>query len=120
MRTTVLLLAALGASCASKSGWPVPTGSTLSGSASLDFDAVLAAPGCAGAVLEVTVTGATAGKACVVGRPASFAETPGGTQLSDAIFQCWVSSPDTVSVRYCNLTETGDPAAATFSVKVFP
>jgi trimeric autotransporter adhesin len=80
----------------------------LSATAALDF-ANQAAIGCND--LTITVTGAALGDPVELGVP--NASVPNGT----AVFSAWVSSANTVSVRYCNLV-SGDPASGTFRATV--
>jgi len=59
----------------------------------------------------ITVTGALAGDACSVGTPATM---PSATSW----VTCYVSAADTVKVRHCSHGASGNPAAATYYVRV--
>lgn len=85
---------------------------TLTGSASLDFAAPGAVPGCS-ADLTVTVTNAALGNPVVLGVPnASVADL---TQQ----FTAWVSATNTVTVRNCQFANAAaNPAAGTFNIRV--
>lgn len=60
----------------------------------------------------ITVTGASANDVCVVGPPATMACT-------HCWVSCYVSAANTVKVRLCAHGASGDPAAATYAVRVF-
>jgi hypothetical protein len=81
----------------------------ISTTAALDF-ANQTAIGCND--LTVTATDAALGDVVTLGVP--NASVPNGT----ALFSAWVSAPNTVTVRYCNLM-SGDPASGTFRVDVW-
>lgn len=85
-----------------------PIKKILSATASLDFGN-LAAIGCED--LTITVTGAALGDTVSIGVPNG--SVPGST----AQFSGWVSSANTVTVRYCDLIG-GDPASGTFRATV--
>lgn len=80
----------------------------LTGSATLDFPSTAST---AVANLTITVTGATVGKPCSVGALNASVTTT-------ASFYCWVSSANTVTVRF-SPKATEDPASGVFSVVVF-
>lgn len=79
----------------------------LSGNATLDFGN-LAAIGCED--LTITVTGAVSGDTVAVG-------VPNGSVVANGFYSGWVSSNDTVSVRFCTVV-SGDPASGTFEATV--
>lgn len=82
----------------------------LKNSATLDFPSTLAQTD---SDLTVTVTGAALGDGCTIG-------APNGSMLSGAIYSCWVSASNTVSVRFSVYGATPkDPASGTFNVFVF-
>lgn len=84
-------------------------GILLTNSASLNF-ANQAAIGCND--LTITVTGATLSDTVSLGVPNASVVN------ATAFFKAWVSSSNTVTVRYCQLI-SGDPAAGTFKVDVW-
>lgn len=59
----------------------------------------------------ITVTGAEVNDGCVVGPPASLPS-------ANSWFFCYVSAADTVKVRHCAHGASGNPAAATYTVRV--
>ncbi len=83
---------------------------TLANTATLDFGSTLA-----GAVtdLTITVTGAADGDAVTIG-------VPNGSYPATGTFTAWVSSANTVTIRYANnsLTLSQDPASGTFRASV--
>jgi hypothetical protein len=90
----------------------IGTGTTilkhLSSTGTLDF-ANLAAIGCED--LTITVTGAALGDTVAIG-------IPNGSIVSNGTFTGWVSSTNTVSIRFCTLV-SGDPASGTFRADVW-
>lgn len=81
----------------------------LTGSATLDFASTLTQ---AGTDLTITVTGAAVGDPVSLGPPAAL--------LSASLYTAWVSSANTVSVRFNNYSAgTLDPASGTFNVVVW-
>ena len=88
------------------SGTAGKVGSVLTGSATLDFPSTVA-----GAVsdLTMTVTGAVDGDPVSIG-------TPNGSVPTNGTYFAWVSSANTVTVRFANnsLTLSIDPASGTF------
>lgn len=85
-----------------------PIKKVLSATASLDFGNLVAI-GCED--LTITVTGAALGDTVSIGVPNG--SVPGTT----AQFSGWVSSANTVTIRYCDLIG-GDPASGTFRATV--
>lgn len=81
----------------------------LSATGTLDF-ANQASIGCND--LTITVSGAATGDSVDIGVPNG--SVPNGT----AFFTGWVSSANTVTIRYCNLS-SGDPASGTFRADVW-
>lgn len=59
-----------------------------------------------------TLTGAAVNDVCVVGPPATMPH-------ANAWLTCYVSAADTVKVRLCGHGATGNPASASFAVRVF-
>ena len=86
----------------------VGAGRSLIATATLDF-ANQAAIGCND--LTVSVPGASLSDVVSVGTP------NGGVPSATAIFSGWVSSANTVTVRFCALV-SGDPASSSFTVGV--
>lgn len=94
-----------------------PTGTTrlklipaLTGSATLDFPSTLTQTD---SDLTITVTGAADGDPVDVG-------PPNGSTLSGSAYTAWVSSSNTVTVRFSVYGLTAkDPASGTFKVTVF-
>lgn len=84
----------------------------LTGSATLDFASTAAG---ASTTLTVTVTGAALNDSVVVGVPNGSIST-----TNNGIFTGWVSSANTVSVKFTNANLSGniDPASGTFNVRV--
>lgn len=80
----------------------------LSASSSIDFDGVTDSCEDSSAI---TVTGALAGDPCVLGSPATM---PSATSWT----MCYVSAADAVKVRHCSHGASGNPAAATYYVRV--
>ena len=82
----------------------------LTGSATLDFASTAAG---ASTTLTVTVTGAALNDSVVVGVPNGSIST-----TNNGIFTGWVSSANTVSVKFTNANLSGniDPASGTFNV----
>lgn len=60
----------------------------------------------------ITVTGAAVNDVCVVGPPATM---PG----THSWLTCYVSAADAVKVRHCSHGASGNPASATYTVRVF-
>lgn len=83
-------------------------GNIYKGSASLDFPSTIA-----GAVSDLTITATGA----VVGDPV-FLGAPNGSVTTTATYWAWVSSANTVTVRF-SPKATENPASGTFKVKVF-
>lgn len=83
---------------------------TLTNTATLDFGSTAAG---AATDLTITVTGATDGDPCSCGPIAASVPNNGS-------FTCWVSSTNTVTVRFTNndLTNAKDPASGTFRASV--
>lgn len=79
----------------------------LKGSATLDFGNLVAI-GCED--LTITVTGAADGDPVILG-------VPNASVVANSSYSAWVSSANTVSVRFCALV-SGDPASGTFKVTV--
>src|SRR6185369_7696190 len=79
---------------------------TLTATATLDFGSTAAGDA---TDLTITVTGAADGDAVSIG-------VPNGSTLSDGSFSAWVSSANTVTVRFTNnnLLSALDPASGTF------
>lgn len=80
----------------------------LSGSATLDFPSTVAG---AVADLTISVTGAAVGDVVSIG-------VPNGSITATSDFTSWVSSTNTVTIRY-SPKATEDPASGTFKVKIF-
>lgn len=59
----------------------------------------------------ITVTGAAAGDPCIVGSPATMPHANSWTM-------CYVSATNAVKVRHCAHGASGNPAAATYYVRV--
>jgi hypothetical protein len=86
----------------------IPT--VLTGSATLDFASTLTL---ASAELTITVAGAAAGDVVALGVPVAAAN-------NDSCYTAYVSTTDTVAVRFNNFSAGSiDPASATFKVTVF-
>lgn len=83
------------------------TSGTLSNTATLNFASTIAT---AVSDLTITVTGASVGDPCIVG-------VPNGSNTATATFTCWVSSSNTVTVRF-SPKGVEDPASGTFKVSV--
>lgn len=83
----------------------------LINTATLDFGSTAAG---ASTDLTITVTGAVDGDMVSLG-------VPNGSMPVNGIFRAWVSSANTVTVRYANndLVTSYDPASGTFKVQVF-
>ncbi len=60
----------------------------------------------------ITVTGAAVNDVCAVGPPAALPH-------ANSWVLCYVSATDTVKVRHCAHGASGDPAEATYAVRVF-
>lgn len=60
----------------------------------------------------ITVTGAAVNDLCTVGAPASM-------PCTHCWVTCYVSAADTVKVRLCAHGASGNPASATYAVRVF-
>ena len=83
-------------------------GNIYKGSASLDFPSTIA-----GAVSDLTITATGA----AVGDPV-FLGAPNGSVTTTATYWAWVSSANTVTVRF-SPKATENPASGTFKIKVF-
>jgi hypothetical protein len=82
---------------------------TLTNTATLDFASTAAG---SSSDLTITVTGAADGDPVAVG-------VPNGSISSNTAFHAWVSSSNTVTVRFMNATGSAvDPASGTFRVSV--
>lgn len=86
-----------------------PIADSYAASASLDFAGVT--DGCEDSA-DITVTGAAVNDVCVPGPPAALPST--GSWV-----ECRVTAADTVKVRHCAHGASGNPAAATYTVRVF-
>ena len=86
------------------------TTTNLSGSATLDFGSTSAG---ASTDLTITVTGAALSDVVSLG-------VPNASTLANGVFTAWVSSSNTITVRFTNtnLVSALDPASGTFKVKV--
>lgn len=83
---------------------------TISGSATLDFPGII---GSASADLNITVTGAAVGDIVLLG-------VPNVAISATSSYSAWVSSANTVTVRFSNgaLLTPENPASGTFKVRV--
>lgn len=81
----------------------------LTGSASLNFGSTAAQ---SSADLTITVTGVVGGEPVILG-------VPNGAIAANSCYTAWVSTTDTVTVRFNNYSSGSiDPSAATFTVSV--
>ncbi len=84
---------------------------TLTATATLDFGSTAAS---SSTDLTITVTGAADGDSVIV-------TPPNGSVVANSIYTAWVSSANTVTVRFSNLDilNAADPASGTFRAVVF-
>jgi hypothetical protein len=82
----------------------------MTDTATMDFPSTLPL---VGSDLTATITGASTGDIVVLG-------IPSGSMTTDGIFYGWVSSSNTVTVRFRNLLTVGsvDPSSGSFKVMV--
>lgn len=92
------------------SGWQA-TITGIRGSGTLDFGSITHH---SEEVLTISVTGAAEGDVVSIG-------VPNASNLTNVIFNAWVSAANTVSVKCSNLDQSAakDPASGTFKVTVF-